>query len=80
MNCGVCGDFLTLGIHTDTTTYAKEVIEGTVVVTRSPCLHPGDVRALKAVNKSELSHLENVIVFSQKGDRPVPDKMSGILK
>jgi RNA-dependent RNA polymerase len=46
------------------------VIKGSVLVTRCPCLHPGDMRLLKAVNKPGLEHLFNVIVFSTKGKRP----------
>lgn len=58
--------------------YTKpSVITGKVVVTRSPCLHPGDVRLLKAVDKQELSHLVNVIVFSSKGSVPEQNEMAG---
>ncbi|KAG2393883.1 hypothetical protein C9374_003647 [Naegleria lovaniensis] len=57
------------------------IVSGTVCVTRNPCLHPGDIRKLKAVsdpNKIQiLSHLKDVIVFSQKGQRPQASKMSG---
>ena len=45
-------------------------LQGDVLVTRNPCTHPGDIRQLRCVNKPELSHLYNVIVFSSKGDRP----------
>lgn len=48
-----------------------------VVVTRNPCLHPGDLQKLKAVQKDELSHLVNCIVFSTRGNRPAADLMSG---
>lgn len=47
------------------------------MVTRNPCLHPGDIRILKAVEKDELKHLSNVIVFSSKGYRPVCNMMAG---
>lgn len=50
---------------------------GEVLVTRSPSVHPGDIRKLKAVWKYELSHLRNVIVFSRKGQRPIPNMISG---
>ena len=43
------------------------VITGKVVVTRSPCLHPGDIRLLTAVDRPQLKHLMNVIVFSSEG-------------
>ena len=53
------------------------VVTGTVVVAKNPCLHPGDVRVLNAVNYQELAHLVNVVVFSQNGERPIPDECSG---
>jgi hypothetical protein len=46
------------------------IVESDVLVTRNPCQHPGDVRRLKCVNRPELAHLFNVIVFSSKGSRP----------
>jgi RNA-dependent RNA polymerase len=52
-------------------------IVGDVIVHRVPSLHAGDVRVLKAVRRSELSHLHNVIVFSRKGQRPIPNMISG---
>lgn len=54
-----------------------KVITGPVVVTRFPCLHPGDIQPLQAVNREKLAHLKDVIVFSQKGERPVPSMLSG---
>ena len=48
-----------------------------VLVSRNPCLHPGDLRKLKAVNVPELSHLTDCIVFSTMGKRPTADLMSG---
>jgi len=48
-----------------------------VVVARNPCLHPGDVRNVKAVNVRELSHLKNCVVFNQKGYRPLPNMLAG---
>lgn len=47
-----------------------------MIVTRSPSVHPGDIRSLQCVDRPELRHLENVIVFSSKGDRPTCSKMS----
>ena len=40
-----------------------------VVVTKNPCLHPGDVRILKAVDVPALHHMVDCIVFPQKGKR-----------
>ncbi|CAF3775512.1 unnamed protein product [Rotaria sp. Silwood1] len=48
-----------------------------VVVTKNPCHHPGDIRTFTAVNREELKHLKDVIVFSQQGDRPASHQISG---
>lgn len=48
-----------------------------VAITKNPCHHPGDIRTFKAVDKRELRHLRDVVVFSQKGDRPAPHDISG---
>ena len=48
-----------------------------VLVTRNPCLHPGDMQKFKAVERPELSHLVDCIVFSSQGRRPAADMMSG---
>ena len=47
-----------------------DIIESNVLVSRNPCVHPGDVRLLKGVDKPELRYLFNVVVFSSKGYRP----------
>ena len=54
-----------------------EILTGELLVTRNPCLNPGDLRLLKGVDRPELRHLYNVIVFSSKGERPTCNKMSG---
>jgi hypothetical protein len=48
-----------------------------VLVTRNPCLHPGDLQKFKAVDKPELSHLNDCIIFPIRGKRPSADLMSG---
>lgn len=51
-----------------------------IVVTRAPALHPGDVQVTKAVDVeqgSPLKALRNCIVFSQRGERDLPSKLSG---
>ena len=57
----------------------KKCLTGPVVVTRNPCLHPGDVRQFEAVAASTLGHLVDCIVFPQRGSRPHTDEMAGKL-
>lgn len=47
------------------------IIKGKVVVTKNPCLHPGDVRVLEAVYEVALEDkgLVDCVVFPQKGKR-----------
>ncbi|KAF8692039.1 hypothetical protein HU200_039988 [Digitaria exilis] len=54
-----------------------EIIVGTVVVAKNPCLHPGDVRILEAVDIPELYHLVDCLVFPKKGERPHANEASG---
>jgi RNA-dependent RNA polymerase len=42
----------------------EKFIEGKVLITRSPQVHPGDVQLVTAVRRPELNHLKNVVVFS----------------
>ena len=42
----------------------EQFIEGEVLITRSPQVHPGDVQLVTAVRRPELKHLKNVVVFS----------------
>ncbi|XVF85596.1 hypothetical protein PTKIN_Ptkin17bG0129700 [Pterospermum kingtungense] len=53
------------------------VVEGKVVVAKNPCLHPGDLRVLEAVDVYALHHMVDCIVFPQKGRRPHPNECSG---
>ncbi|VVA14604.1 PREDICTED: RNA-dependent [Prunus dulcis] len=53
------------------------IVEGNVVVAKNPCLHPGDVRVLWAVNVPALHHMVDCVVFPQKGNRPHPNECSG---
>ncbi|KAL8657463.1 MAG: hypothetical protein Q9226_001892 [Calogaya cf. arnoldii] len=55
----------------------KTVVGTEVLVTRNPCLHPGDLQKFKAVQHDRLSHLTDCIVFPTKGRRPSADLMSG---
>lgn len=54
-----------------------ELIKGKVIVTRNPCLHPGDIRVMNAVYHENLKHFVNCVVFPQKGPRPVTSEISG---
>lgn len=53
------------------------IVKRSVVVTRNPCLHPGDVRQLEAVDVPELHHLVDCVVFPRNGPRPHPNEMAG---
>ncbi|RAL47824.1 hypothetical protein DM860_011409 [Cuscuta australis] len=55
----------------------KYIVKGKVVVAKNPCLHPGDVRVLRAVNVPDLHHMVDCVVFPQKGQRPHPNECSG---
>ncbi|KNA12524.1 hypothetical protein SOVF_125140 [Spinacia oleracea] len=54
-----------------------EIIKGLVIVAKNPCLHPGDIRILEAVDRPELHHLFDCLVFPQNGERPHPNEASG---
>lgn len=55
----------------------QEIIEGVCILARNPSLHPGDVRVVKAVNRSSLHHLCDVVVIPQTGDRDLASMCSG---
>lgn len=48
-----------------------------VVVTKNPCMHPGDVRILNAVDAPRLRHMFDCVVFPCKGPRPITNMCSG---
>ncbi|KAK6005708.1 hypothetical protein QM012_007350 [Aureobasidium pullulans] len=51
-----------------------------VIITRSPALHPGDIRIVEAIDvpeNSPLEHLRNCVVFSQHGNCDLPSQLSG---
>jgi RNA-dependent RNA polymerase len=53
------------------------IITGPCVIARNPSLHPGDVRVVTAVDRKELHHHRNVVVFPRNGDRDIPHMLSG---
>lgn len=56
------------------------ILTGSIVVTRSPALHPGDIQCVSAVKipaGSPLTALRNCVVFSSKGSRDLPSQLSG---
>ena len=62
---------------------SRHVVKGPVLVTKNPCVHPGDIRKVETLTKEKdperfarLSHLYNVIVFPTKGKRPLQNMMS----
>ncbi|KAL9044093.1 MAG: hypothetical protein Q9214_002747 [Letrouitia sp. 1 TL-2023] len=55
----------------------RTIVGTEVIVTRNPCLHPGDIQKFRAVQCLDLSHLVDCIVFSTRGRRPSADLMSG---
>eukprot|EP00392_Amoebophrya_sp_AT5.2_P009515 g9543.t1 len=66
---------------TPTGSCKKKIVTGPVMVTKNPCLHPGDLRLPTAVDGEEvrrkLGHLTDVIVFSTRGDRDTPNMIAG---
>lgn len=50
------------------------VVKGMVVVAKNPCVHPGDVRVLEAVDVPQLHHMVDCVVFPQKGSRYCADQ------
>ncbi|BAT76114.1 hypothetical protein LR48_Vigan01g238400 [Vigna angularis] len=58
---------------------STRIVVGKVVVTKNPCLHPGDVRVLDAIYNEELEEkgLRDCLVFPQNGHRPHPNECSG---
>lgn len=53
------------------------IVTGPVAVMKNPCLHPGDIRTVMAVNRPELGYQKDVLVFNQKGSRPLTNMCSG---
>ncbi|KAK3438165.1 hypothetical protein EUGRSUZ_C02779 [Eucalyptus grandis] len=69
--------FIKHGCRFSETKKNRKVIKGCVVVAKSSCLHPGDIRILEAVDAPVLHHLYDCLVFPQNGERPHPNGASG---
>lgn len=74
--------FVTYSISDGRDETDRQVVEAEkVLVTRNPCLHPGDIRVIKPRSdqqaKEAFSHLNNVIVFPSKGKNSLPSEMAG---
>ncbi|CAE6500268.1 unnamed protein product [Rhizoctonia solani] len=60
-------------------------LEGRYLVTRSPVIHPGDAQVVWAIGEppedspfyGEGNNLPNLVVFSSRGDRPIPNMLGG---
>ncbi|KAK0246074.1 RNA-directed RNA polymerase 2 [Armillaria nabsnona] len=58
-------------------------LEGPVLISRSPTIHPGDVRVVNAIGAPPegspfaAEPLPNTVVFSTSGPRPVPSMLGG---
>lgn len=62
---------------TNHNTQQLNVIEGICILARNPSLHPGDIRVVRAVDKTELRHHKNVVVMPQIGERDLSSMCSG---
>lgn len=47
------------------------------IVAKNPVMHPGDIRVVRCVDNPRLHYLKDVLVFSQRGLRPVFNQCSG---
>ncbi|TFK57359.1 RdRP-domain-containing protein [Heliocybe sulcata] len=61
----------------------KQYLKGRVLISRSPCIHPGDARVVTAIGSPPSGSpfatepLPNTVVFSTKGSRPLPSCLGG---
>jgi RNA-dependent RNA polymerase len=47
------------------------VVNTDVIVAKNPCMHPGDLRVLRAVHRPQLEHMLDCVVFPACGPRPI---------
>ena len=69
--------FVQFSVIIDRPQAETKILEGPVVIAKNPCFHPGDMRKFQAVNKPQLKHMIDCVVFPTQGSRPHPDEMSG---
>jgi RNA-dependent RNA polymerase len=63
----------------------RRYLEGRILVTRSPVIHPGDAQVLWGIGApppdspftGEGNHLPNCVVFASRGRRPAPNMLGG---
>ena len=53
------------------------IVNSKIAVAKNPCMHPGDIRTLTAVNNHALHHMFDCIVFPSVGNRPITNMCSG---
>jgi len=71
-------DLSKLKVYRDNTfNLNKAIIKSKVTILKNPALHVGDLRTVMAVEHEALYHYIDVVVFSQKGERPLTDSLSG---
>ncbi|KAG2109648.1 RdRP-domain-containing protein [Suillus discolor] len=63
-------------VHDERTGLNKQIL-GEAAITRSPQIHPGDLQVVTAVDRPELAHLKNVVVFSCEGQRALASCLGG---
>ncbi|KAF9056326.1 RNA-directed RNA polymerase 2 [Panaeolus papilionaceus] len=69
--------------HVRTIDGKSTYLDGPVLISRSPTIHPGDVRIVHAIGRPprgscfEVESLRNTVVFSVQGNRPVPSCLGG---
>ena len=54
-----------------------EIKKGICLIARNPSLHEGDIRVVRAIDVPALSHLRDVLVLPQTGDRDLSNMCSG---
>ena len=53
------------------------ILRGPVLLTRSPILHPGDLRVVCCIDVPALHHIKDAVVLPQNGDRDLASMCSG---